>query len=145
MPAIEPLYRLLGINPSKLTRIEITLLEAHLFSRIYKELKEFFRKQHREYFYLMKFTHDMENLMLESNFLRLILKDILDSKEYTPAGIAAYTDIPIDVIQEVIDGRNTNPSAKLLRRSIELHQSIRPELYEAILKKVIDEYLGKNN
>ena len=143
MSAIEPLYRLLGINPSKLDRNEIILLEAELFSRVCEELKEFFRKQHRDYFYLMKFTNDMENHMLESNFIRLIIKDILASKEYTSAGIANYTDTPEDVIQEVIDGRNTNPSAKLLRRIIELHRSVRSALYEAIIRKIADGYLGK--
>lgn len=41
-----------------------------------------------------------------------------------------------DIIQEVVDGRNSNPSAQLLQRSINLHRLIRCDLYRSIIKKI---------
>src|SRR3989338_8213989 len=136
MAAMELLCHWVWMNLSKFSREEIFLLEAELFARICEELKEIFRKQHRDYFRLMKFTEDMENIMLEANFVRLIIKDILSTEEYNLRGVAYYTDSHEDVVQEVIDGRNTNPSATLLRRSIDLHRSVRRDLYHAIVKKI---------
>src|SRR3989338_6204883 len=142
MSAMEPLYRLIEINISMLTKEENILLEAELFVRICEELKEVFRKQHRDYFRLMKFTIENENIMLETNFVRFIIKDILSTEEYNLQGVACYTDTHADVVQEVIDGRNTSPSATLLRRSIDLHRSVRPDLYHSIVKKIVTDYLA---
>ena len=114
MSAMEPLYRLIKIDTSMLTKEENILLEVAFFTRICEELKEIFRKQHRDYFHLMKFTIEKENMMLEAKFIQLIIKDILSTEEYTLAGIAHYTDTYEDVVQEVLIGRNTNPSASFL-------------------------------
>ena len=137
MPAISPFCHLLGINPATLSPGEFALLEAELFLHICKELKEHFRVQHKNYFYLMRFTEEMENTMLETNLARLITKDILSTEEYNLAGIARYADASEDVVQDVIDGRNERPSATLLCRIIELHRSVRRELYSSIMKKVV--------
>lgn len=136
MPAMEPLYNLIGISTYKLSKKETFILEAELFTRLCEELKEIFRKQHEDYFRLMKFTTEKENTMLEINFIRLMMRDILSSKEYTLEGIARYTDTHEDIVQEIFSGRNTSPSAKLLQRTIELHRSIRRDLYNAIIKKI---------
>ena len=79
--------------------------------------------------------------MLEENFIRLVLNDILSTNEYTLEGIANYVDTHEDVIHEVISGRNSNPSAMLLRRAIELHRLVRNELYSAFMKKIAEKYL----
>lgn len=141
MAAMELLCRWLKLNLSQLSKEEICLLEAELFSNFCTELKEIFRKQHRNYFRLMKFTKEMEDKMLEANFVRLIINDILSTEEYNLNGIACYTNTPADIIQEVINGRNTSPSATLLRRSIELHRSVRRDLYYSIVKKISSECL----
>src|SRR5437879_3074838 len=129
MSAIEPLYSLMGINTSKLTKEEKHLLEAELFIRVCEELKDYLRMAYREYFRLMKFTVEQENAMLDANFLNFIIRDILTSKEYSIEGIAYYANTHEDVIHDVTSGQNTNPSAILLRRIIQLHRSIRRELY----------------
>jgi len=125
MSAIEPLYRMLGIEPSvftkEFTKEEHILLEVYLFSRIYEELQEIFRAQHREYFRLMKFTKTQEDIMLEAKLARLLIQDILSTHEYDQQGIARYTGTFDDVVEDVILGRNTSPSATFLRRLIELH------------------------
>lgn len=141
MSAMEPLYRLVGVIPSRLTEEQSLLLEAEIFARICEELREIFRKQHREYFRLMKFTTEMENMMLESKFVRLIIQDTLATGEYSLGGIAHYTDTHEEVIEEMMIGRNASPSAAFLRKLIDLHRSVRPELYKEIVKKVTENYL----
>lgn len=140
MPAMEPLCYLAAIKSSRLTKKENLFLEAELFTRICEELKGIFREQHRDYFRLMKFTIDKETTMLETCFVRLIIRDILSTEEYTLEGIARYTDTHEDVVEEIFSARNTNPSALFLRRLIELHRTIRRTLYLAIMKKITSEY-----
>lgn len=133
---MEPLYRLIDIYSYKLSKEEFVFLEAEFFSHICKELKKIFKKQHAEYFSLIKFTIEMEDIMLEENFIRLVINDILSTEEYTLEGIAHYMNIHEDVIHEVISGRNTNPSAILLRRTIDLHRSVRTNFYHELMKKI---------
>ena len=140
MAAIKLFCTWMEVNLSNLSRGEVILLEADFFTRLCMELKEVFRKQNQEYFRLMKFSKHKENSMLEANFVRFIIEDTLSTGEYDMIGVAHYTDFHEDVIQEVIDGRNTNPSAALLRKSIDLHRSVRRELYSSIVKKISAEH-----
>ena len=80
--------------------------------------------------------------MIEKNFIRLVLSDILSTGEYTIQGIAQYTDTHEDIINELASGLNTKPLAICLRKVIELHRLVRRELYQAIGKKVVSEYLA---
>lgn len=141
MSATEPLYYLIGINPEKLSKAEIHFLEAELFTRICDALKGVFKNYYKNYFQLMKYTNQMEDTMLEANFVQFIINDILSTEEYTLEGIACYIDTPEDVIVELVTGRNTTPSAIVFRRIIELHRMVRQELYQSITKKITSEYL----
>ena len=51
-------------------------------------------------------------------------------------GIAYYVQMPEDVIYELVTGLNKNPSLELSRKIVELHKSVRIELYQAVLEKV---------
>ena len=137
MAALEPLCQILGINPRKFTKEENLILEAKLFSHVYEELKEIIKTQYKDYFQLMNFTKDREDTMIEAEFLRCVIKDILSTEEYSLRGIAHYTDTPEDVVHEVIAGNNNNPSFVFSRRIIELHLSVRPEIYRAIMRKIM--------
>jgi len=141
MTAVIPLFQLMKIDISHLSKQELLILEAELFIHIYEELKEFFREQYKDYFRLMKLTKQMESSMLESNFVSSIVKDILSTQEYTLQGIAEYTDFHEDVVMDIIAGKNNCPSSIFLKRIIELHRSVRSELYKAIMKK-ISEHMG---
>ena len=139
---MEPLCSLIGVIPSTLTFGENILLESELFLRICDELKEIFKMQHKEYFRLLRLTIEKENTMLESNLARLVIQDILFTGEYTLEGIAHYTQMHEDVIQEIFSGLNQNPSAILLRKIIELHRKVRYDLYCSLAKKIISKYLS---
>lgn len=138
MSALEPFYTF-----NQLTNIEkneLTLLEANFFLGICRELKEIFRAQNSEYFKLMKLDFEREDIMLEENFIRFIINDILSTETYSLTGIACYTNTPHDVIYEIAIGRNTNPSYSIVRKIIELHRSVRLDLYNMIIAKIM-----KNN
>lgn len=136
MAIMQSWCNLMGICARSLTKEETLLLEAELFISVIQEIKSIFKDMHKVIFDLMKYTIEMENAMIESNFLRLIIQDILYSEEYDLKGIAYYINIPEEVVQEIIMGLNTNPSATLLQRLIELHCSVRKDLYQSIFKKI---------
>jgi hypothetical protein len=96
--------------------------------------------QYKQYLCLMKFTIEMEDMMLEANFVQLLINDILSTKEYDLQGIAYYTNTYEDVIAEIMTGKNTNPSVLLVCRLIELHRAVRREVYQMITKKITQHY-----
>jgi hypothetical protein len=65
MSAVELLCHIVGMNSAIFTKAENLFLEAELFTRICEQLREFFRKQHKEYFRLMKFTFNKEAQLLK--------------------------------------------------------------------------------
>jgi hypothetical protein len=141
MPAIELLCRVMGVSPNKLSREENFLLEMDIFMRVCRELKEVFKSNYKNYFCLMKLNAETEDAMLEAGLMRYIITDILLTEEYSLNGIAYYTQTPEDIICDVVTGRNTAPSLPLSRKIIELHRSVRPNLYREIIKKITSEYL----
>lgn len=140
MSTVEPLCSLFGINPRDLSKEEVILLEAELTRSLCKELKAMYRKQYRSYFRLMKYTEEMEKSMIDKNFLRLMINDLLTSEEYTLSGIALYTATPEEVIEEIAAGTNTEPTVTLLERLIEIHRIVRRNLYDTLIKKIFNQY-----
>src|SRR5579863_5221353 len=137
MSTVEPLCHLLGVDSRKLSKDENFILEAELFARICTELKEIYLNQNREYFRLIKFNPKMENAMIESNFIRVVINDILSTQAYTLSGIACYTQIPEDLIYEIASGCTASFTLDLPRRVIELHRSVRADLYREVIRKSI--------
>lgn len=144
MSATESLCQLLGVNSKKLSKEENILLEAELFTRVCEELTKFYKFKYQEYFRLIKSNFDKESGMLEVNFLRCIVNDILLTEEYTLEGIACYTQEPIEVIYDILIGCNIAPSLLLSRKLIELHRSVRSNLYREIVKKIVIEHLAES-
>lgn len=140
MSARESLCSLMEINSQNFSKEEILLLEAEILVRIHKELLEIFKKEHAEYFNFIKFTSEMEKDMLETNFISLIIKDILSTDYYTLEGIAYTTKIHEDILSDLASGINTQPSANSLLKLIELHISVRKDLYDVIRKKLTKEF-----
>lgn len=141
MPATEPLCQLIGIKPWQLSKEESIFLEMELFSFICKELEYIFKINQQNYFQFLKFNIEKEYTMLDKNLAQLLIKDILRSGQYTLEGIARYIDIHEDAVHEVYIGRNTNPSAMLLLRTIELHRSIRRDFYYSMMKKIMQKVM----
>jgi len=128
---------ILRMSNNNLSKEENILLEVNLFELICNELFEWFRVNQQNFFRLMNYTLEMENQMLETNFVKLIITDILQTEEYTLQGIAQYTQIHEDVINELALGINVNPSVVSFRKILQIHQSVRRDIYEGIRQKLL--------
>lgn len=131
---------LLRLDSSKFSNIEKHLLEIKLFVGIYRELHEIFKRQYMDYQRLIKTTPNQEESMLSINFEQEMIKDILSTKEYSLSGIATHTFTPEEVVYDIASGINTDPTCKLSRKLFELHMTVRRNLYDAIVQKIISQY-----
>ena len=77
MPALEPLCKLIGLNPKKFTKQEFFLLEIELFTRVCEELKKIIKikfiadecyKKNNEYrnHFIMEFYNLIINIFLKT-------------------------------------------------------------------------------
>ena len=136
MSAIEPFCRVFHLHIHSLSKAEVMILEAEIFIRIYEELMDVFRLHYKNYFRLLKLDEEKERLMLEANFLRYIIHDLLSIEAYSLQGIACYANVPEEIIYEVASGCNANPSLMLSRKIIDLHRQVRGDWYEDIVKRI---------
>ncbi|MDR3478615.1 MAG: hypothetical protein P4M14_11360 [Gammaproteobacteria bacterium] len=143
MAATEPLCQIVGISSTTLSRAENYIIEVELFVRVCEELKRLIKSQNKDYYRLMKLSAEMENEMLDEILIRHVINDILVTEEYSLEGIACYTHTPEDAICDILAGKNPAPSLPLSRKIIELHRTVRPNLYREIMKKITSEYLAQ--
>jgi hypothetical protein len=141
MSATEPLFKMIGINSSKLSKAEKCILEIELFMRICTELNNINKSINNTYFILMKIDAEGEKAMLDEILISSLIKDILVTGDYSIQGIASYTDTPEEVVCDVVIGRNTAPSLSLSWKILNLHMSVRPHLYREVMKKITAECL----
>lgn len=145
MAMLEILYQVTGTpRPRNISNEGIIFLEADVFSQVCESLKDFFKIQYKNYFRVMKFNLEMEDEMLENDFMRYLINDIIITQEYSLAGIAYHTHTTEDVIYDLASGINTNPSLPLSRKIIKLHRLTRPDLYRDIFKKIQENMLVLN-
>ena len=140
MRIYNSLSQMADIELASFSKVERIFIEAELFAGLCEGLKDFFKAQFKDYFSVMNFNMNMENEIMEVNFVRCIINDILATEEYALQGIAYYTSMPEEVIYEVAIGKNVDPSSSLLRKIMELDRTLRPELYRTIMKKIIVEH-----
>jgi len=146
MPAQQTLSNAVFlVDDIKLAKQEYMILEAELFIRLYEELKEIIKNENKDYFRLLKINYEKEKSMIETNFIRCIINDILSTEEYTLSGIAYYTDTPEEIIIDVASGRNTSPTFSLSQKVMALHRSVRSELYNNIFGKIRSYDSSENN
>lgn len=131
----------------QLTQNEKNLLEAVLFIQILDGLKEEFDQIYNSHFSSKNFISCQKkgNNMQYDTLLTLIIRDLVESDEYSIEGIARYTNIPVDTIYNAAAGLNHEPSGTLLRRIITLHKSTRPSLYKKIIQKFVTQYIMRNS
>ena len=83
--------------------------------------------------------------MLGKKFMQEMIEDILATDEYTLAGMATHTHIPEEVLSDVFAGRNPDPTFEASRKIFELHISVKRNMYDKIMRKIILEYLKKHH
>ncbi|EKD71612.1 MAG: hypothetical protein ACD_46C00144G0002 [uncultured bacterium] len=127
-------------NLNNLSKAESFFVEATIFLRIYEEFFEILKTQYNGYLRLIKTEFGMENEMMEANFLKFLVNDILSTNDYTLEGIANFIRMPIDAVLEVASGINNNPSLMLATKLIKLHINVRKDLYGELMKKIISDF-----
>lgn len=135
----ELLSYLFQDNFRKLSKAESILLEGIIFVRVVDAFLEIFESRYKAYQKLLKSEFIKEDEIMEVNFLRNLVNDILSTNEYTLEGIANVIRMPLDVVLEIVAGINTNPSLMLAARIMKLHSDVRRDFYEALIKKMVDE------
>src|SRR5438046_2435049 len=107
------LLRLKFLVPDGAAKSEIRLLEAEITAHLVDELMDFFESKYCAKNGLHKTGKKGESVMLDVNFLKEMLRDILITGEYTLDGVVSYTGYHEDTILEVAAGLNANPSFSL--------------------------------
>lgn len=128
-------YQYIGINPTQFSKEEQILLAAEITNLLHTELINFFTKDY----------HHLRTFMLEASIIRCLINDIIATKEYTLMGIAYYADTSEDMLIEIITGHCQDPPFRLSTKIIELHKSIRPDLYKSILQKMLKDRIADIN
>lgn len=140
MPAMEPLSKTIGLDRNMFTKEEILIVEIELFSRICEELIKIIKNKFEDYLKFIKPNQEMEDTMKEENIMRFVSNDILGTEQYSVQGIACYTQTPEEVICDIAAGLNNAPSLPISRKLIDLHRSVRPDLYRSIMEKIVTSY-----
>lgn len=125
-----------GFAQNKFSKHQLHLLEAGLFTFICEELKDYFAEAYKKYFRLLKTINQQEYHMIEEPLAKCVVNDIISSGTYTLSGIAYYTHSSEDVVFDIASGLNRDPSTTLFSKLIKLHQTVRPELYKEMMKKI---------
>ncbi|EKD53662.1 MAG: hypothetical protein ACD_60C00162G0017 [uncultured bacterium] len=126
---------------NKLPRTQKLLLEIKLLTHICQELIEIFESRYKGYQRLVKFDNKQEENMASVKLMQEMIKDILSTNEYSLAGIAAYTHIPEEVLSDVVSGMNADLTFETSKKIFELHISIRRNMYDEIMRKIIAEFI----
>lgn len=146
MPKLDLISALLDPYHPKLSLTEKFLLENNLLVKVFSEIKEVFIKKYHLYHQLVKsaFTVSKEENMKNIPLITEMVKDILETKEYSLSGIATYAHVPEEVLYDLAAGINTEPSFEITKKILELHISVRKNLYEKIMHRIAIEYLEKS-
>lgn len=135
MAALEPLYHLLDTPKNGISKHEIRLTEVMLFLTLTPAIHQAIKHSRRQEA-LTDTLIDKESTMIENNFVRNLIEDILSTEEYSLEGMAYHLNVPEDALSDILIGYNQSPSLALARRIMELHKCVRRELYQHLVKKI---------
>ena len=74
---------------------------------------------------------------MDNTVIQLVIRGILESGEYSLAGIAYATRIPFDVVLEASCGTTQQLSVTAWTRIVDLFMQVKPEIATLLLKKFL--------
>ncbi|HEX2549651.1 MAG TPA: hypothetical protein VHM20_07470 [Gammaproteobacteria bacterium] len=80
----------------------------------------------------------MECYAMDSKIIQLVIKSIVDTKEYTLEGISYHTHIPYDIIFDAACGINNQFSVTLWIRIVNLFMQVRPDIGNILLDRLLE-------
>lgn len=118
------------------------IVRIYLLCQFRNILNDFFNILINQQFY-KNINSSMECYQMDGKIIQIIIKEIIETEEYTLEGIAYYTKIPLDVIFDAACGNNIHPSITLWSRIIELYIQVKPEVHQKLVSNIRD-LLNKN-
>lgn len=121
---------------------EQQLLKTFLLSRLHKFLYGLFQDVIKHDFGVST-NLEMECYMIDSKIIQCIIRNIIQSEEYTLEGIAYHTRIPFDVIFDAACGKNSHLSITSWFKIVDLYLQINPDLSGKLfdnLKRIQDKH-----
>ena len=127
MNILENLCWTCGINRRFISKEEQILLDALLLDAMCDELMDIYHKK--------------GVVSMSGNIVSMMLVDLIRSEDYTISAVAAYANLPEDVVYDIAIGAITNPSLDASRKIIKLHVGARSELYRRVMQKITTQYV----
>lgn len=75
---------------------------------------------------------------MDSKIIQHLIKDIVETGEYSLEGIAFHTRIPFDVIYDATCGNCNQFSVTLWARIVDLYIQVKPDVALVLIKKLIE-------
>ena len=94
---------------------------------------------------LVRINLNMESYAMDMMLTKCIIRDIIETGDYTLEGIATYTRIPMDVILDAACGSNTNLSITFWAKLISLYIQVKPDVLQEAIEKLLSEKYGEVN
>ena len=118
-------------------KIERQFLKVYFFCEIRKLIYDFHCIR-IQYEFANENHATMEYCLMDRKIIQLIIREILETEEYTLEGIAYYARVPLDVIIDAVCGKNCNLSITFWGRIIELYVQVKPDISNMIMSKISD-------
>lgn len=120
-----------------LIKTERKFLKGILISCLHKFFCNLFYKNFQ--FDLGKnFKLTTECYTMDEKIIQILIREIVETGEYTLEGIATYTGIPIDIIIDVACGSMSQFSITLWIRIIDLYMQVKPEISKFFFVRLIE-------
>ncbi|MBV8802448.1 MAG: hypothetical protein JO131_05720 [Gammaproteobacteria bacterium] len=75
---------------------------------------------------------------MDSQIIKFLIENIIQTGEYTLEGIALYTQIPFDIIYDAACGINNQFTITPWARVIDLYLQVYPNIEEILIKRLIE-------
>jgi hypothetical protein len=80
----------------------------------------------------------MECYLMDSKIVQIIIKEIIESGNYTLEGVAYHTRVPFDIIYEAACGINNNLSIMSWSRIADLYLQVKPEISNILAQRLLE-------
>lgn len=121
---VQPILKFTHKNERK-------ILKIFLLSHIYKML-------HDSFLNVKQFHHhSTEYFTMDSRIIQLLIKNILDTEQYTLEGIANYTHFPFDIIYDAACGISNQFSIAFWVRIVDLYLKVKPDVYPVLINRLL--------
>lgn len=80
----------------------------------------------------------LEFYSMEKNVIQFVLREIVETEEYTLEGIAHSTRVPLDIIYDAACGINKQLSISAWSKIMDLYLQVRPDVKEVLIKRFVE-------